>query len=262
MIHLISLFLFILLSVQLPFILGLYEIVHHSTNNKYYLIVDHLIRDIYDGETLWSLLWPHLDTIYRLRSISSEEIKNYEQGSSIQLRKSNNTQSDLIRFEREKNNILQGRLYQDVIPVGDYMNPSIVKWQGRYLMANAMTWGKYEGGKHAKGIMNFKWLNVSDGLFHSTEKYLCISSTHLEPIDYVLGTGEYHDIQEFRLEDPRLVVMNDTWIHIVVCTMNMKHIAVATVDLHLNLQTQCAELKNFMMYRYDKEIRKSQKNWR
>jgi predicted GH43/DUF377 family glycosyl hydrolase len=194
--------------------------------------------------------------------MNSSTFKQYQLGSHIKIMPFNGSAADLIRVDREKISVYQEKLYEEVFYIGNYMNPSIVKWNNRYLMGNSMTWGVFEGKRQAQGRMVFRWLNLSSASYQSTEPYLCITSgNYSKQIGYVASGKEYHLMTAFKLEDPRLMVMNSTWIHIVFTIMSPKHITLANADLHLKEGGNCAKLYDFHMLRYEKEVKKTQKNW-
>lgn len=116
---------------------------------------------------------------------------------------------EIMRVALEANHILQPRLFKELFHVGNYINPSLVLFKGRFLMATGLAWSVngVNEGKAPTEHMEFKWYNHSLYPFFSDSPYI--------------GVGARINALEHRPllgQDPRMLRVNDD--KIIICYTN------------------------------------------
>jgi hypothetical protein len=129
---------------------------------------------------------------------------------------------ECMRVELLKINTLQVSMLYGMVKIGEYINPAIVKWNGRFLLGCGLAWGTI-AGKAANEHLEFHWINISDGHFLSPERYLGISSSVIDAIDTpIVG------------QDPRFVVINSSRIFVAFTNRFGRLIRMGMAEIMIN----------------------------
>ena len=188
-------------------------------NNRYFLLNRGTAREILDNGTVSFLGFDPQNLTNISYSLLSAFHREIEPVPTIHLNKVD--PDECMRVELLKINTLQVRLLYGLTKVGDYINPAIVKWNGRYLLGCGLAWG-FIAGKAANEHLEFQWVNLSSNPFYSKDKYLGISTT-IDPIDrVVIG------------QDPRFVVRSPDRIFVAFTNRFGRHIRMGMAEVVIN----------------------------
>lgn len=141
------------------------------------------------------------------REISVHHFHNLIKGEDIpSIHLNEGGPDDIFRVFSLVNKVLQGRLIEDLFLIGKYINPSLVPFRGRLLMATGLAWsldGLAEG-KPASEFLEFRWINHTSFPFYSKQPY-CGITENINPLQSggILG------------QDPRMVIAGENRIVIV-----------------------------------------------
>jgi len=173
---------------------------------------------------------------------------------------------------RQKSRVTQGKLTNTVEMLGQYANPSVVKWHNRLLMATGSNWGVLEEGPVPRWTLTFRWIdhpkfplppkarnagsssrdtsvNMSDS---ATRNMFCIDADHANNIS---------DVKPIRGEDPRIVIINDTSIQVYYTNFFLfPWDRMGLAEFTVNPQSGCLELIQNYPQIYVHEYRRH-KNW-
>lgn len=143
-----------------------------------------------------------------VHNISAHHVRSLVKGDDVPVVKleRENDVDEVIRVFLLANKVLQGRLIESVTHIGNYINPSLVPFRGRLLMATGLAWtvNGVNEGKPATEFLEFRWFNNSAFPFHSSNTYLGID-TYIHPLNDTGLLGQ----------DPRMVKVNEDKVVIV-----------------------------------------------
>ena len=106
--------------------------LNEENNTTAFLIISRIAKAIPDDATIVTLGYDPQS----IESISLTDLNELKAGEKLASLKYNNQSPDeLTRIEIAKSYALQGNLIHDVLDLGNYINPTIVKWEGRLLLA-------------------------------------------------------------------------------------------------------------------------------
>jgi predicted GH43/DUF377 family glycosyl hydrolase len=213
---------FLVLIVHISHCLLVVRVHAPNAGEKYYLLHRGHARHIIDEVTITSLGFQVDDLI----NVSSALLSEFRAGEPVpRLFLADHSPDELMRFELQRNSILQEELLYDFVSLGEAENPVIQKWNGRFLMITSLAWGIVEG-QVADGIIRYKWFNHSSLPFYSNEPYLGISTK-----TNFLADHEAKDALPG--VDPRVLVLNSSHLWI---TFNNNHgrVSMGVAELALN----------------------------
>lgn len=181
--------------------LSAYTIVKslNGTMEQTFLLVNGWAKEITDVDTVVSLKHDPKS----LNVIPFDVIKSLKYGGKVPLIKMQNGSPDeIMRVELLKINTLQNKVLYDIKVIGEYINPAVVKFRGRLLLAAGLEWG-FAGvnKKAATGHVEFAWINSTDYPFYSAAMYHGINM-------------DVNSLQVFPFtgQDPRMVVLNENTV--------------------------------------------------
>lgn len=191
----------LLVALSLFNYLCAYTIVSTSNGSieQTFLLVNGWAKEIVDADTVITLKHDP----GKLDKIPFSVIKSLKYGGVVPLIKlQNGSPDEVIRVELLKINCLQNKVLYDIKVVGEYINPSVVKFKGRLLLAAGLEWG-FAGvnRKPATGHVEFAWINSTDYPFYSAAMYHGINMD----INSLL-------VFPFTGQDPRMVVLDDNTV--------------------------------------------------
>ena len=207
--------------------------LNEDNNNTAFLIISKVAKAVPDDATIVSLGYDPQS----LESISLADLNKLKAGEKLASLKYNNQSPDeLTRIEIAKSYALQGNLIHDVLDVGNYINPTIVKFQGRLLLAACLSVG-FSGAKlkPSNGNIEFRWFNHTDYPFSTTGPYLGIEN-EIESLPTVM-VGQ----------DPRIIVMDDPNKFQIYFTkqLGVKYIRMGMAKVALNTTTNIIDIEHY-----------------
>jgi hypothetical protein len=257
---------------------------HHSLKKRQRRIVDHneetknyhktiyflknkSIKVVPDYETFTALGFQESD----LETITEQEFSTYNyQFEAIPkvVKPSNMGPDEIIGMEIMKSKIFLGVQVHDPVEIGEYINPAILPFKNRLLVATGMAWGQ-----HDKIVANehiaFRWFNHSIAPFRS--------SGQLKPAElrdpsypnaddtYYLGVNEQHidELEEKMVgQDPRMVAIDEDEAYIVFTYRFSKHISMGVCMIVHNKTRDRITGPNFVpVIGHDEGPHTDQKNW-
>lgn len=171
-------------------------------DSQFYLVIrDSLVRLIPDAASL-ALLDPFI-----MPTVSLEELhKTFTIGEPLPaFAYTTRSPDDCIRIYFLKSDVLNGKgFFLSYKNLGDYMNPSVFHFRGRYLMVVPLQLNP-TGSEHRKstGTIEFKWQNDTTRPFYTSGPYLGVKN-EVAPLN----------VQFFVGEDPRVLFHNDSMFQI------------------------------------------------
>lgn len=208
-----------------------YQVVRLSEpgNSTVYLVMRGVAKAVPNDESVITLGFKP----DALDPISLAELLKLNAGPTISsLAYNNQSPDELMRIEIVKSSVFNGELLHGITDVGNYINPSIVKWRGRLLAASCLSVGQSGSKmKPANGNVEFRWLNHTDYPFHTTEPYLGIEN-EIEGLSSPL-TGQ----------DPRIVVINEDKLQVYYTNqLGNRFIRMGMAFIELNKTTNKVEI--------------------
>jgi predicted GH43/DUF377 family glycosyl hydrolase len=229
------------LCTKLPYLIA------RSTNSTVYLINRRMARRILDDATVVTLGY----SPDSLETISQEELDNLTIGPDVPtIMRNNQTPDEITRVEILIYQVIQGEIVRQITRIGDYINPSIVLFKGRLLLATGLAWG-FAGTKQkpATNTLEYRWLNHSDYPFYTEGTHLGVAN-EVEPI----GSPSLG-------QDPRIAVTSDPDRFHVYFT-NPMSVCMGKLEFAVNNVTNEIERVSYFHTIYYAEGGKSvQKNW-
>jgi len=247
------LFLFITSLCCLSFVLAYlpYQVVRLSEpgNSTVYLVLRGVANAIPNDQSVITLGFKP----DALDPITLAELLKLKTGPMIpSLAYNNQSPDELMRIEVVKSLVFQGELLQHITDVGNYINPSIVKWKGRLLAASCLSVG-HSGSKMkpANGNVEFRWFNHTDYPFHTTEPYLGIEN-EIEGLSTPI-TGQ----------DPRIVVISEDKFYVYFTNqLGERYIRMGMAMIELNTTINKVEVsRNYRSIYPIVNPKSDQKNW-
>jgi predicted GH43/DUF377 family glycosyl hydrolase len=221
-----------------------------NDSNAIFLVVNNQVKPVPDIESVATL---GVD-INSIESVPHDFIQGlYSLDVSIpSLKYADKSMDDIMRVEILKSHALNGKLMRETTYAGDYLNPCIMKWQDRLLLATGLSWGVV--GKHRKAAtntINIRWLNHSAFPFATEEPYLGIHNEVEEFPSMVLG------------QDPRIVVLENPDHFEIYYTNQFEKIArMGMAEIMVNRTTQnITVIRNYHTIHPTYDWRSPQKNW-
>ena len=188
-------------------------------NDRIFLLNRGTAREILENVTVTFLGFDPSNIISMNYSLLSTFHRNNEPVPKMQMEKV--VPDECMRVEILKINTLQTRMLYGLKKVGEYINPAILIWKGRYFLGSGLAWG-FTAGKPANEHLEFQWLNLSSAAFYSSERFLGISPT-IDVIDrVVIG------------QDPRFVLMDPDKIFVAYTNRFGKHIRMGMAEIVIN----------------------------
>lgn len=183
-------------ALALAFSNPLYSIVRLVDNSTAYLLLNRVAKQLRDDPSVVTLGF----NPSRLENVTLQFLnEHYKIGTRARsLQYKDKSPDDIMRIEILKSELFNGALLKKAEPIGNYINPCIVKWQNRFLLATGLTSGVAGSRlKPSSNTVNICWWNSTVLPFHTTEPYL----------------GIYNEIEDFNPpmlgQDPRIVLMDD-----------------------------------------------------
>jgi predicted GH43/DUF377 family glycosyl hydrolase len=151
-----------------------------------------------------------------------------------------------------KSYAVQGRLTEQTAFIGQYANPSVVKFNGRLLLATGSNWGKADHRLVQRWTVTFRWLdNPRFPIPHGEEDKFCILADRTRG----LNGGE------IRGEDPRIVVLSDDHFNVYYTnSLIYPKERMGMASIRVNKETGCAEVEHLCSV-IESPIAGRQKNW-
>lgn len=250
----------------------LFEIVNNE--EKYYLISNGMARQILDEKTVTVFNF----NVNELRNITS--LSGMTIGKPILLIDDlSRSPDDIIRVEVAKSAVFHEQLINTFryTYTGRYINPSVLPFKDRYILAAGLEWG-FSGSANAEatGCIEFMWLNSTRYPFYTSEPYLGLNSEVSHFLnDIVKG------------QDPRMVIINskktlsssssssqqqsvvrdkeddyDEELHVFYTNSSNRPLTMGTAVIKLNSTTNNLEVvRKFHTIRPTERTHDSQKNW-
>jgi len=187
-------------------------------NNRYFLLNRGSAKEILDNNTI-SFLGFDLASITNISYSLIYSFRREGIAPSIVIGKVE--PDECMRVELLKINTLQVNLLYGLEKIGEYINPAIIPWKGRYLLGCGLAWG-YITGKAANEHLEFQWLNRTSAPFYSNERYLGISGT-IDVIDNVV-VGQ----------DPRFTVIDANRIFVAFTNRFGRQIRMGMAEIFIN----------------------------
>jgi len=174
----------------------------HKEVKSYLVVRNKFARLIYDNDSIANL---NLDPNTMQEMTEDNFLKEYTVGEPLPpLGYKDKSPDDCVRIYSLRSSIFNGDdLYLDFSNVGEYMNPSVMKFRGRLLLVTPLQIG-FTGSEHKPhtGTIEFKWLNSSRFPFYTTTPFLGIENEVRALNDVVVG------------EDPRALYFNDSYFQL------------------------------------------------
>lgn len=229
--------------------ISLYAVKKFEGNDSTYLIVNNVAKPLSDEASIVSLGFKPT----ALETISLSDLEKMKIGPSIpSLKYHDQSPDELTRIEILKSQAIMGDLIYEAKDVGNYINPAIVKWQGRLLFATGLSWG-FAGSKHKPptNTLEFRWLNDSHFPYYTETPYLGIDNEVEELSSMIIG------------QDPRIVVLDDPDRFQVYYTNQFEKIArMGMAEVMVNRTTNTVQVvKYFYTIHPTMDWKSPQKNW-
>lgn len=173
-----------------------------SERKCYLIICNRLGRLISDKESVETL---NLNPSEMVEMTEGKFKETYTIGDPLpRIAYSDKSPDDAVRIYTLRSSIMNGDdLFIDYSNVGEYMNPSVLKFRDRLLMLTPLQIG-FTGSEHRPktGTIEFKWLNSSLYPFHTVTKHLGVEN-------------EVHALNELLFgEDPRVQYFNESYFQV------------------------------------------------
>lgn len=187
------------------------------------------------------------------REISTHHFQSLSKGEAIPPIQFKNKDDidEIFRVMCLVNRVLQGRLIEDVFFIGKYINPSLVPFRGRFLMATGLAWqiNGVNEGKPATEFLEFRWVNHTQNPFYSEEKY-CGLNKNIQALDTggILG------------QDPRMVPVGKDKVVVVYTNRFEPRPRMGAAELIYNHTTGMIERGRVMVTLFFNS-RSAEKNW-
>jgi hypothetical protein len=188
-------------------------------NDRIFLLNRGTAQEILENVTVTFLGFDPSNLMAMNYSLLSAFHRNNEPVPKMQMAKVD--PDECMRVEILKINTLQTRMLYGLKKVGEYINPAILMWKGRYFLGCGLAWG-FIAGKAANEHLEFQWLNLSSAPFHSSERYLGISPTINEIDRIVIG------------QDPRFVLMNPDKVFVAYTNRFGRNIRMGMAEIVIN----------------------------
>lgn len=226
----------------------LYHVKKLEGNNSAYLILNNVAKPLTDDSIVPLGFSPEA-----LEIITLSDLEKLKIGDAVpSLRYHDQTADELTRIEILKSRAINGDLIYEAKDVGNYINPAIVKWQGRLLFATGLSWG-FAGSKHKPptNTLEFRWLNDSRYPYYTDTPYLGIDNEIAELSSMIIG------------QDPRIVVLEDPDRFQVYYTNQFEKIArMGMAEVMVNRTTNSVQVvKYFFTIHPTMDWKSPQKNW-
>lgn len=211
----------------------------------YYLVHRETARLIPDENTLRLLGFRPEDA----RHISSKFLGTFKKGPNIEAMIQHNASPDeIMRIELLKNKILQGRLMANITYIGEYINPSVTPFCGRFFLAVGLAWGFVEG-KAATEHLEFRWVNHTLNHFANSGMYYGVQD-RIDNLDVPL-IGQ----------DPRMITDGDK-LYLVFTYRYSNPVSMGAAEIVCNHTTKTVNVTNYdVSIVFFQEPYNNQKNW-
>ena len=240
----------LLVCNQVFITLSSHHVVRLAENNTNYLVINNIIaKQLVDDDTVTILGFP-IDSI---KTIALIDLLKFQIGPVIpSIKYSDRSPDDLTRVEILKSYAFNGFLIKESTVIGEYINPAIIKWQDRLLLATGLSWG-VAGSKQkaATNTLHFRWVNHTNFPFTTTESYL----------------GIYNEIEQLKTmnigQDPRFIQLSDPDRMQIYFTNQFEKIArMGMAEIYLNHTTNTIDVsKSFWTIYPTVDYHLPQKNW-
>ena len=138
-------------------------------NQSIFLVFNGKAKLISDQATVASLGFKD----QTLEIISMHDLNALHAGTPVPTIKcADSTPDELTRVEILKSTVIMGNIVFDDRFIGDYMNPSIVKWQEWLLLMTGSNDGRANTKTTKQALLEFRWLNDTSFPFFDTAKRL------------------------------------------------------------------------------------------
>jgi len=167
------------------------------------------------------------------------------------LKRKENSPDEVMRVELIKIASLQENLLENITNLGKLINPAVVPWRGRLLLAMGRSWGV--GNYQENDNIEFMWLNQTSAYnFHGglQDMYLGIGND-LGPLN----------VPQFMGQDPRLLKISESKVMIAFTNRFVSPVSMGIAFLELNETRHIFVAKVFYKLTTDHDRASSQKNW-
>jgi predicted GH43/DUF377 family glycosyl hydrolase len=211
-------------------------VFHHVKHNHLKKVIDHegetsgyhktiyflrknVLKIVPDMQTFKSLGFTEQD----LEPITKEEFLTYHFEFALVpvAHLTNDGPDEIMRLELLRNKLLQGLQILDPVFLGDYINPAVLPFKGRYLLITGLAWGKHDNHV-ANEHLEFRWTNHSLASFQPSKQRkpleLRLPDDPNTNDPFYLGVNEVHVdyLQQTAIgQDPRPVLINENEAYVV-----------------------------------------------
>jgi hypothetical protein len=191
-----------------------------------------------------------------LATISHSVLREFRRGPPISLiHQIDNTPDEIIRVEMLKAAAIQSPIEADIYRIGDYINPSIELFHGRFLLGVSLQWGITDGFGANEHIV-FRWLNTTKVPFYSAEKYLGIRT------DIISDAATSSSVGALLGQDPRFLKISEDVIGIYYTYRFTGALRMGSAYLIYNGTTNQLEVTDiYPAINPDRDHQAQHKNW-
>lgn len=222
---------------------------HDGNRELVFLIVSGWAKEVHHNDTIEYFGFKY-DT---LEHVSWNVISELKLGKSVPLlHRENASPDEAMRLELLKLTSLQVNLQYDLKYLGEFINPSVVKFKNRLLLCAGLAWG-YTGLTYRKpnDMIEFIWANTSELPFYSKEPYLGIDPGVIGPLNVpIIG------------QDPRLIVINDEKVVLTYTNRMPSLVRMGMAEIEIDPVTNNATITTLWPLIHPPDEHNShQKNW-
>lgn len=208
-----------------------------SKSQPYLLYRQKVARLIDDDRTVRSLGFD----ISQLETITSEQLSKYQLGAPLPaIYMAARNADEAMKVQLLKSTYLQGKLLHNISHIGDYINPGVVAFKGRFLMVTGLAWSLdfMNEGHPPNEFIYHRWLNLTISPYASNKPYLGL--THrISPTEPFTMLGQ----------DPRLLTLGsgeDEQIHMTFTNRFVRPMRMAKAVLGVNKTTGNLEVLDYL----------------
>eukprot|EP00600_Ochromonadales_sp_CCMP1393_P006007 CAMPEP_0174969968 /NCGR_PEP_ID=MMETSP0004_2-20121128/9083_1 /TAXON_ID=420556 /ORGANISM="Ochromonas sp., Strain CCMP1393" /LENGTH=444 /DNA_ID=CAMNT_0016219569 /DNA_START=140 /DNA_END=1474 /DNA_ORIENTATION=- len=232
-----------------------YDVVRLENGTAFLITNGGRVAKRIDGEDTITTLGFNMQM---LSTVSPGKLNALRIGDAVPpLKQKDNSMDEIIRIAVMKSAAVNGNLMKGSKWLGMYINPSVVPWKGRLLLATGLAWGEADG-LPSDNTIAFRWYNFSTYRFEDEKMpYLCIYGDGLHKL------SKNADLGFIIGQDPRIVLLEDGDRFQIFFTNPFESIArMGMAEVAINHTSGCPEVVNRRFTIHPQvDPHEPQKNW-
>lgn len=208
--------------------------------------------------------------ISHARQITSTQFHQLKQGSDVPILQVSDYRNldKIMEVALSSNHFLQGKLLSNYSRVGDYINPDVFYFHGRYLMSTCLTW-KFSGlneNKQMEDRLQFRWVNLSYSPYSTS--FFLNNETGNEEETFFLGLNDHiRDINGVYIQgqDPRILPFSANAFYVIFANRyfqsNTKSTRMGVAELFFNKEKNVIDVGRVVEEIDYPNPNDHQKNW-